>query len=170
MTLAEALTLPSDTTISSIECIIKNEIHSFATKSGKAFIYNITDINETCNGQLIVWDVDKKLSFDHPYKLASTIKNGRLSGVTVSKYKNYPSRINCTPNTSIININNNMDTIEYKPMNDKTALMNYYGKTYLEMRSKMASAPDVSRQEAHEAAIDFVNWIPKSFFGDKPLP
>ena len=63
-----------------------------------------------------------------------------------------------------------LDTIEYQPLNDKETLMNYYGKTYLEMRNKLSSAPDVSPDQAHQAAMDFVNWIPKSFFGDKPLP
>lgn len=170
MNLAEAFTLPSNTTISSLECIIKNEIHEFNTKKGKASIYGISDINQTCKGQLVVWDHLQTLDINSRYKFASTINKGSLTGITISKYKNYPSRIDCKANTQIINIQDNMDTIEYKPLNNKETLMNYYGKTYLEMRNKLSGAKDVTPDQAHQAAMDFVNWIPKSFFGDKPLP
>lgn len=169
MTLSEALTLPIETTISSFECIIKNEIHTFSTKRGTAHIYSISDVDKTCDAQLVIWDKSNLIINDR-YKLESTINNGRLSGISISKYKDYPSRIDCKKNTNIRKIENNMDIIEYKPLNDKQALMNYYGKTYIEMRNKLLSAPDVSSEHAHQAAMDFVNWIPKSFFGDKPLP
>jgi hypothetical protein len=170
--LAEALTLPVNTTIASIECLIKSTITSFNTKKGSGSIYNISDIDNTCEGQLIVWsDDNKRLAENKRYKISSTVNKGKLSGLHIEKYKDYPSRISCKTNTLITTINNTkMDTIGYKPLNDKETLMNYYGKTYLEMRNKLSAAPDVSPDQAHQAAMDFVNWIPKSFFGDKPLP
>ena len=100
-----ALTLPVNTTIASIECLIKSTITSFNTKKGSGSIYNISDIDNTCEGQLIVWsDDNKRLAENKRYKISSTVNKGKLSGLHIEKYKDYPSRISCKTNTLITTI------------------------------------------------------------------
>jgi hypothetical protein len=171
MNLLVALSLYTTSTISSVTVRVTDYVTSFVHNSNKVYVYKIESLDKLASCKLLVENNKYEKLDNGIYKLESTVTNVGLEGVKIEQLKNWPKNITCSKYSRIIKLKeneimNDIETTNY----DLTDLMKYYGKTYLTMRNTVAKAPNVTDQQAHEVSIGFLEFIPTSWFGQKPLP
>jgi hypothetical protein len=177
MELAEALTLPPKTNIPSILLHVydKRGVHVVSGKKCVT-IYNVSDSIQQNYSQLRVFhDVSQHSNLEDncPYLVQSSVTSNGLKGVYLNKYKEYVS-IQCDE-YAIFKPKNKMEQITTNNTTDGPPytlgdLQSYFGKAYVDTRQKMSMVDGVNPQQAHEAALAFLEFIPKAWFGEKLLP
>lgn len=183
MELAEALTLPAKTNIPSITLHVHNMHGVHVVSDNKSVtIYNVSDPLGRDYSQLRVFHKTSKhssLEHDCPYLVQSSVTSDGLRGVYLNKYKQFTS-IQCDefaifkPKKNMEQVttvnNTTVNNTTEGPPYDLTQLQSYFGKAYVDTRQKMSMVDGVNPQQAHEAALAFLEFIPKAWFGEKLLP
>ncbi|MGB2185063.1 MAG: hypothetical protein ACPH5P_00140 [Akkermansiaceae bacterium] len=170
MKLTEALALPSNSSIPSISFNIVNHICNYVNERSTCQVYNINDDHSAAPSVLrLIRPHDKDSLSPGTYTFKAAVSAKGLQGINIVRKHNYAPYIKIDEHITTENMNTTTPA-SHAPLNDKEALMNYFGKTYLDMRTKAAAAPGVTDEQAHEIALEFLGFIPKSFFGEKQLP
>jgi len=180
MTLAEALTLAPNTNIPSLSLNLHNrqKTHKLNDETSVT-VYSVSDENLNHCAQLRVFHKlhDPHLEENSPCLVQSSVTEAGMKGVYLNKFKDQLS-IQCDE-FALFKQNNKMEpaTTNTQPVNPQAGppyalndLQSYFGKTYVDTLKKMQQVDGVTQEQAHQAALAFLEFIPKAWFGEKLLP
>lgn len=182
MNLAEALTLPNKSSIPSVNVNIINKKGTYPLKDNFVSIYNINCTSGFTNSTLRIFHENQtsNLKDNTPYSVQSAITPDGLKGVSVNIYKKDFS-IQCDkfaiikpqkePMENTVTTQQTVQAIEPpSPPYSVDQLQSYYGKYYVDTLNKMKQVEGVTPEQAHQAALGFLEFVPKAWFGEKLLP